>query len=252
MKKKLLIVLATLMLLCQSQSFSQTINEGFEESDWVPLTNTASTLSTITVNATGTASINNGQWSYRVGRVQSETKKNGNTAFQFTNNSGGYIITPLITNGVTEVKVSVYALGSGAAAIVAINTNTSAINSASTGLLCTTGANATGWATMSTWNTGNGLTANSWYELTFTANVTGPCYVKVGRSGNQFVIDDIIISSPAAGPTLVSSQPSLAFGNQQSTTNSTSQSFNLSGTLLNWFTRQLNSNCSQHRFPGFQ
>jgi hypothetical protein len=232
MKKKLLIVLGILMFLCQNPSFSQTINEGFEESDWVPLTNTASTSSVITVNATGTASINNGQWSYRVGRVQSETKKNGNTAFQFTNNSGGYIITPLITNGVTEVKVSVYTLGSTAGVVVGINTNTSAINSASTGLLCTTGANATGWATMSTWNTGNGLTANSWYELTFTASVTGPCYVKVGRSGNQFVIDDIIISSPAAGPTLVSSQPSLAFGNQQSTTNSASQSFNLSGTLL--------------------
>jgi hypothetical protein len=153
--------MAFVMLLYPGINYAQVINEGFEESDWPP-TLTTSVFSTsnfstssqiITISATGTASINNGEWRLLQGTLagsgsgsNSTIVPSGNKSLWFGTTSNGLIITPIITSGISSVSFKAYPYGSSAVGLyVAVNTNTSHVTSA-TGNMTVSSAGAASWS----------------------------------------------------------------------------------------------------------
>jgi hypothetical protein len=179
---------------------AQIINEGFEESEWV--TQAGSTTSTVTVNAVGTASINNGTWSYRSANVSTGIVNAGTKSLFIGSSSNGYIVTPMITSGITQVTVWVRANASSSTIIIGAATNTTV--TANTGSVSSTaGGNAWASSTYGTaaGNPGGTLTSNAWAQLTFTTNITGSAFLKIQRLANNMYIDDIIVLG-ASTPTV--------------------------------------------------
>jgi hypothetical protein len=197
---------------------AQVINEGFEEVEWVAgtATGTPQPSSVVTVNAAGTASINNGTWSYSnavpVGTGSTGTLstivRNGNKGLWFGQTGGSFIITPLITSGIATVTFSAYPYGSSSTGVyVAVATNT-AVTSASGSLTSSatsgTAGQWTGSAYNSTLNSASGFSATgSWVTISFTTNIPSgqAAYLKIQRqTGGQFFIDDIVVTSSPAVP----------------------------------------------------
>jgi hypothetical protein len=89
------------MMLGINNINAQVINEGFEETEWV--TQAACTNSVVTVNAAGTASVNNGTWSYKSANVSTGTVNGGTKALFIGSSSAGYILTPIIASGITRL-----------------------------------------------------------------------------------------------------------------------------------------------------
>jgi hypothetical protein len=159
-------------------------------------------ISVVTANTTGTGSINNGTWSYRSANVQTATAntRTSSKSLFVGASSNGYIITPLINSGVAEIKVWVKSAGTS-----------------NCKYWCSHKYNNYGklkcnfiyswrkfWAS-STYKleTSNKLSAGL-VQLTFTANITSPAYVKIQRIANSMYIDDIVTRLVAAPTTQAS------------------------------------------------
>ncbi len=211
--KKIFYFLFSAALLFSAKINAQVISEGFEESGWSVTGVAAST--TVTVTETyGTA----GTWAYKSNSVVTAAAApaaqahTGTRGLAYTSSSSSYLITPLITSGVSQVTVWVYPNGTSAAVVIGAGTNTTV--TANTGSISSTGGGAWSLAS-SVYNTGNGLTTGQWNQITFnipasvTSNFTNPAYVKIQRTANNFQIDDIVITSPATitPPTVTTDNP---------------------------------------------
>jgi hypothetical protein len=205
---------------------AQVINEGFEEAEWVAGTTTGTASinpagTVVTVNATGTASVNNGTWSYSAGipagtgssSSNSTIVKTGTKSFWFGQNGGGYILTPVITGGITTVTFSAIPYGSSSVGLfVAVATNTALTSNASSIVSSATNGTAGPWigsAYNLTLNTASGFSAqNAWATISFTTNIPAgqSAYLKLQRQGGgQFFIDDLVVTGAAPLPVNFSS-----------------------------------------------
>lgn len=208
-------------MLMSHYANAQVINEGFEETEWIAGTTTGTasitqTSSIVSVNAAGTASVNNGTWSFSnaivVGTGSTGTNstivKNGNKGFWFGQTSSAFIITPVISSGIATVTFAAYPYGSSSTGLmVAVATNTNVTSSA--GSMTASASNGTtgqwvGSGYNSTFNTLGGFSGTgSWVTISFTTNIPAgqPAYLKIQRvTGGQFFIDDIVVTSPPAVP----------------------------------------------------
>jgi hypothetical protein len=185
---KALCICILVMLIVSDNVQAQIINEGFEESIWA--TSSTGTHSTVTVNEPGTASINNGTWVYSTANVNTVTVASGTKSLALNGSSASYIITPVITAGVTQLTLKARAAtGSAVQLWVAVATNTTAMtNTGSRSSSATGGTNA--WSFASSYFNSVNVTqlansSNGWAQLLhITANVTDAAYLKVQRIGN--------------------------------------------------------------------
>jgi|GEM_PF-5506692 len=237
-------------LLCFGNTLkAQIINETFEESIWTSLT-AASTNATVSGSSSGQVNItatstaqtityytgyqqstatatylntvpNSGTWFYNKASVGSSTYTRLSKARSKDNwigvSSGGYIVTPILVNGVATVVFSVNVTTDFA---VGIYTNTTApgqpthlsINSATGGVYTVPTAytyasqvylsSSLTTATVATNSTGGvGTINNSAQLVTFTGTFTGPCRVGIfNLQSSGLGIDDIVITSNASMP----------------------------------------------------
>lgn len=205
-------------------------------------TNSSSTRTSYTVHFTSTdinTSPNSGSWLYSRGSIATDSRlqrAHSKTNSWAMGSSSGYLITPVISGGVASITVWVAAPSNFT---IGLNTNTN-ITSLPTYSSNNSAAMA-GFTQVTQSFPASGTLGSSYIQsFSFTGSFSGP--VRVGlfnAGGSNIYIDDIIITSPAPTTALFSSPTSLSFANQQSSTNSTSQSFDLSGTLLTGFPSDL-------------
>ena len=143
--------------------------------------------------------------------------------------SSGYIITPVISGGVASVTLWMAAASNFT---VGLNTNTNITSLPTYSTNNSTSMAGFTYATQSFPASGT-LGATVMQSFSFSGSFTGPVRVGIfNAGGSNIYLDDVIITSPPPSTALFSSPTSLTFANQQSSTNSASQSFDLSGTLL--------------------
>jgi preprotein translocase subunit SecB len=217
-KRRLLWVFALVFALgISTQVQAQTITEGFEETQWNGI-GSANGSATVTSYVDGTnATLNTGTWRINsactVSRISSNTASSrtwtvnsGERAVYLMSESGAYIMTPLLPNGVTSVKYWVRTHSSGGTPTVFMATNTTITGN--TGSMSTTATGAWYGSIRSTIHSSLGWTSVS---FNITGNATSaPCYLKFARTSSAMVIDDIEITTPET--TIKLSTPSVAAG----------------------------------------
>jgi gliding motility-associated-like protein len=189
-------------------------------------TGTGSTKASYTVYYTSSGlntSPNSGAWSYSKMTTNSDTKLNkahsATTSAQLT--TSGYLITPVINNGLASLTLWMAPQGAFA---VGINTNTSATQPTYT----SSGTNTLGGFTYYTQSFPASGTAGYSSMQSFNIPVTfsGPCQVGIfNASSSSIYLDDIVITSFATGTlptvTLNSATKNGQFGGNAAATIST-------------------------------
>lgn len=186
---------------------AQTITENFDNtSTWI----STSTFSTSTVQiGTSTQST----WIYSGGQAQSTSFNSTGRAFNLTNSGSAYLITPIITGGVSTVTVAYRNSSNNAAMGIGVATNTTFVTGSATqarSSTLTTGASP--WVVTSQYTNG-ASSVTVWSTWTFDvanalgANSTKDMYFKFFRVSGTVFIDDIVITIACSNP-VFSTQPS--------------------------------------------
>ncbi len=219
-KSLAIIILSLVMSFVTNTSRAQVINEGFEEAAFATGaagTYTNNVTAYVSTTAASLSTYNTGNWILNSGNVftaavgtKSSLVRSGTKSIALAASSSAFLITPVITSGVTSVTLYVCTGSSTGAVNMYVLTNT---NSTFTSVA----ANLSGTATNGAWaNVSSGFTVNSTagysqitYNLSGLTNASSvPCMIKFQRSSSNVAIDDIVITTPPSCVTAGTSNPS--------------------------------------------
>ena len=198
-KKNLFLFVGIFLGLNAAQA--QTIQEGFEESQWTNLA--AGGPGSITVNQAGTGSVNNGVWFYCYASLNTAAPfyHNGAHSIELYSTYQSLIMTPIITNGITTISFWVYGATTSSQIGIYVGSGTAnyALSSSTKNICCSTGAITTNmWYSSTSFATAN-YSSDAWNQVVITVTgIPSNGYVKIQREGGTTYIDDININTCTA------------------------------------------------------
>jgi hypothetical protein len=209
-----LFVVLNLLLL---HAKAQIINEGFEEAIWT--TPTQSSSGTVIITATSASSTNtyftsnnnssgstglntspnSGTWWYSKGMTSSDSRLNkahSATTSWNIGGSSGYLITPVITGGISSVT---FWLADPGNFFVGLNSNTTVITQP-TGYSSNSSTNGYTFLAQS-FASGGSSGGTSGQQFIYTGTFSGPCRLGFfNLSSSSLYLDDIVITAASSTP----------------------------------------------------
>lgn len=192
---------------------AQTVTENFEEDVWTAVTtstggnSTGGTIAVSSYNGGTNASLNTGNWRYsgaflvtnNAANSKSYTVHGGTYAVHYSSTGSAYIMTPMLSNGVSTITYWVRTASSSATTGIFVGTNTQGL-ATDAAMAAATNLTGGGWYASAFSTVHSSLT---WTSVSFsiTGNAsTAPCYIKICRTSSEATIDDIEITTPVVGP----------------------------------------------------